>query len=206
MNSDDRTTLLLVRHGATAWTRDRRLQGRTDIDLSAAGRRDVAALGAALVTWAPRSLVVSPLRRTRTTAALLSDAFRRAGRDIPDPVIDAGWTEHGLGDWEGLTPSEIGADYGRWRAGELIPPAGESAAGIRARVTAAVRRAAALPGPVLVVTHGGTIRAALSICVGLPAGTVEPVAAPSLTVLDVPAVPTDRSGAIAGRLRHFNLR
>ena len=28
------TTLLLVRHAATAWTQERRLQGRTDIDLS----------------------------------------------------------------------------------------------------------------------------------------------------------------------------
>lgn len=210
MNGAERTagptTLLLVRHGATAWTRDRRLQGRTDIDLCDAGRADVAALGPAVAAWAPRSLVVSPLRRTRTTAALLADALRGAGAPVPEPVIDEDWTEHGLGRWEGLTPSEIGADYGRWRAGQLTPPGGEPPSDIRARVTEAVRRAAARPGPVLVVTHGGTIRAALATCVGLEADRVEPVAAPSLTVLDVPVPSSVRPTGFGGRLRHFNTR
>ncbi|MFD2795700.1 histidine phosphatase family protein [Promicromonospora vindobonensis] len=204
------TTLLLVRHGATSWTHDRRLQGRTDIDLSDTGRSDVAALGPAIAAWAPRSLVVSPLRRTRSTAALLSTALRDAGvgRAL-EPVIEDGWTEHGLGEWEGLTPHEIGDDYARWRAGAIIPPGGESRESIRARVVAAVTSTAAAPGPVLVVTHGGTIRAVLAACVGLTAERLEPVAAPSLTVLDVPtaAAPDNGpSGVDGARLRHFNIR
>lgn len=203
MNPDDRTTLLLVRHGATAWTRNRRLQGRTDIDLSAEGCAGVAALGPTIVSWAPRAVVVSPLRRTRTTAALLVDALREAGAQAPEAICDEDWTEHGLGRWEGLTPREIGTEYDRWRAGDLVPPEGEPPAAVRARVAAALRRAAALPGPVLVVTHGGTIRAALATCVGLSADSVEPVAAPSLTVLDVP---TGAPAELGGRLRHFNTR
>ncbi|WP_253871495.1 histidine phosphatase family protein [Promicromonospora umidemergens] len=204
------TTLLLVRHGATSWTHDRRLQGRTDIDLSDIGRSDVAALGPAVAAWAPRSLVVSPLRRTRSTAELLSTALRDSGEaELPVPVVEAGWTEHGLGEWEGLTPHEIGDDYARWRAGALVPPGGEPRDDIRARVAAAVRSAAALPGPVLVVTHGGTIRAVLAACVGLTAERIEPVAPPSLTVLDVAdphASEHGPSGVNGARLRHFNIR
>ena len=49
------TTLLLVRHAATPWTRERRLQGRTDIDLSDAGRADAAALRPLVERWPPAS-------------------------------------------------------------------------------------------------------------------------------------------------------
>ena len=203
------TTLLLVRHGATSWTHDRRLQGRADIDLSDTGRSDVAALGPVIAAWAPRSLMVSPLRRTRSTAALLSTALRGSGGgELLEPVIEGGWTEHGLGEWEGRTPPDIGDDYARWRAGEIVPPGGEPRDAIHARVTAAVASAAALPGPVLVVTHGGTIRAVLATCLGLTSERLEPVAPPSLTVLDVRTSAAGTGpGAVGGaRLRHFNIR
>lgn len=187
------TTLLLVRHGATPWTAEHRLQGRTDIDLSGSGRAEVAALAPTVATWAPRSVVVSPLARARSTAALLTATLPTA----PEPVVDDRWAEHGLGDWEGLTPDEIGADYRRWRAGELTPPGGETAVRTRRRVAAAVRDAARHDGPVLVVTHGGIVRAALAECLGLSAAHLVPAAAPSMTVLDVVED--------AVRLRHYNL-
>lgn len=183
------TTLLLVRHAATPWTAERRLQGRTDIDLSEAGREDAAALRPLIDEWAPTTVITSPLARTRSTAGLLSDL---------EPVVDARWMESSLGDWEGRLPAELGSDYADWRAGRLVPPGGEQAAEVRARVLAAVADAAAHPGPVLVVTHGGTIRAVLHACLGLTAEHIEPVAAPSLTIVDV--------GAESARLRAFNSR
>jgi broad specificity phosphatase PhoE len=79
-----------------------------------------------------------------------------------------------------------------------VPPGAEQTATVSARVTAAVRDAAAMPGPVLIVTHGGTIRSVLANFVGLTTDHLEPVAAPSLTVLEVEP---DRSA----RLRHYNL-
>ncbi|PWD50255.1 histidine phosphatase family protein [Serinibacter arcticus] len=181
------TTLLLVRHAATPWTQERRLQGRTDIDLSDAGRADAAALRPLVAAWAPATLISSPLARTRSTAALLSDL---------DPTLDPRWMESSLGDWEGRLPAELGADYTAWRAGRLVPPGGEDADAVRTRIVAAVTAAAARPGPVLVVTHGGTIRAVLAHYLGLTADLIEPVAAPSLTAVDV-----DGRGA---RLRAFN--
>lgn len=170
------TALLLVRHGATSWTAERRLQGRTDIDLTAKGRADAAALRDAVSVWAPSSVVASPLLRARSTASALSDL---------EPSIDERWAEATLGEWEGRVPAEIGPDYTEWRAGRLVPPGGESAAALRARIEGAVADAARRPGPVLVVTHGGTIRAVLARYIGLTADLIEPVAAPSLTAIDV---------------------
>jgi len=183
------TTLLLARHGATEWNRLQRMQGRSDIDLSECGRADAAALAPLIASWRPQTLIVSPLKRAASTAALLSDL---------SPIVDDAWIEHGLGQWEGSTPDVIGSDYARWRAGHVIPPGGEPVDEIRDRVTGAVRRAAAHPGPVLVVTHGGTIRAVLDRFVGLAAGRIDAVAAPSLTVIDV-------VDADAARLQRFNL-
>lgn len=183
------TTLLLVRHATTEWNLEQRMQGRTDIDLSDQGRSDAAELAESVARWAPRTLIVSPLARARTTAGLISD--------LP-AIVDDAWTEHSLGAWEGETPDGIGPDYARWRAGEIIPPGGEPVAEIRARVGGAVSRAVQHPGPVLVVTHGGTIRAVLASLVGLTPAQVGPVAAPSLTVLDV-------SDASSARLRQLNV-
>ncbi|MGV0743785.1 histidine phosphatase family protein [Mycolicibacterium sp. XJ870] len=171
------TTLLMVRHGATEWTESRRLQGRTDVDLSVQGRRDVCDLVPAVAAWQPRSVIASPLSRTRSTAELLAGAHRAE--------YDIRWAEAGLGEWEGSTPELIGDDYQRWRAGALVPPAGERPEDVTARVAAAVLDAAALPGPVLVITHGGVIRSVLARFVGLRAARMVPVSAPSITALDV---------------------
>jgi broad specificity phosphatase PhoE len=183
------TTLLLVRHGPTDWTGQKRMQGRTDIDLSETGRVDAAALAPVIAAWRPRTLIASPLSRARTTAALLSDL---------DPMLDDRWAEAGLGEWEGLRAEEIGADYALWRGGQLLPPGGEATDVVSTRVVAAVHTAVEQPGPVLIVTHGGTIRSVLANFVGLTTDKLQPVGAPSLTVLNV-----ETDGA--ARLLHYNL-
>ena len=183
------TTLLFVRHGPTEWTGVKRLQGQTDVDLSGEGRALTAAFAPVVDRWKPRTAIVSPLARTRSTLALLSGIT---------PIVDDRWVEAGLGDWEGRRPAEIGPDYDRWRAGALTPPGGEAISVVAERVGAAVRAAAERPGPVLIITHGGTIRAVLAQFVGLSADKLDPVAAPSLTALDV-----DTGGQ--ARLRSYNV-
>jgi broad specificity phosphatase PhoE len=183
------TTLLFVRHGPTDWTGEKRLQGQTDIDLSASGRLSTAALAPVIAEWQPRTVITSPLSRTLSTAGLLTGIT---------PIVDERWAEAGLGEWEGRRAEEIGADYVRWRAGAFVPPGGEEPAAVTERVSAAVAFAAGQPGPVLIVTHGGTIRAVLARYVGLTTDRLEPVGAPSLTVLDVK--PDGEA-----RLRHYNV-
>lgn len=170
------TTLVMVRHGATEWTASRRLQGRTDIDLSDQGRHDVRALAPVVASWRPSSVLASPLSRTRSTADLLG---------VGTAELDIRWAEAGLGEWEGCTPEVLGDDYRRWRNGELVPPNGELPEDVTARTSAAVLDAAGRAGPVLIVTHGGVIRSVLARFIGLSAARMVPVSAPSITAVDV---------------------
>lgn len=196
--------LLLVRHGETVWNGAGRLQGRLDISLSDPGREQARALIPALDPYAPELVVTSSLRRTQQTAAALGlTAFRT------DERLD----EAHLGDWEGEYSAQIRErspeDYRDWRGGRLRPPGGESFEEITARVvegvTGAVGEAAADGrGSVLVLTHGGPIRALLHHAVGLDPAFTVPSHPASLTVLDVDECrgPLERG---ACRLRLFNL-
>ncbi|WP_072314443.1 histidine phosphatase family protein [Agrococcus sp. Marseille-P2731] len=170
------TTLLLVRHGSTEWNASGRLQGATDIALSAQGEREVRSLRPLVEAWSPSAAVCSPLQRAAATAQLLTGEAVTA-----DPRL----VEVGLGAWEGRTAAEIGDDVRSWRRGELVPPRGEAADAASARILAALRDAAALGGTVLVVTHGGVVRAALGGLVGLATRHIAPVPPASLTVIDL---------------------
>lgn len=151
--------LAVIRHAATAWTEAGRLQGRTDIPLSAAGRAAAAAwrLPAELAGWPVRS---SPLARARETARLLAP-----GQPVAD---DAALIEMAWGEWEGRTLAELSATDPRFaveaaRGLDLTPPGGESPRVVQARLAAWL---AALDGPTLAVTHKGVIRALLGLATG----------------------------------------
>ncbi|MCH1882040.1 histidine phosphatase family protein [Agrococcus sp. ARC_14] len=195
------TTLLLVRHGSTAWNASGRLQGTTDIALSPAGEREALLLRPLIEPWAPAAVVASPLLRAATTARLL------VGHEV---ATDARLVEVGLGEWEGRTPAEIGDDERAWRRGELVPPGGEAAEAATRRIRAALDDAVGLGDPVLVVTHGGVVRAALASLVGLATRHIAPVPPASLTVVELAGgvprlrslgvVPqADSAGAVRGR-------
>jgi glucosyl-3-phosphoglycerate phosphatase len=185
--------LLLVRHGETVWNAGRRLQGNRDIPLSAAGRAQASALAPVVAAHRPAHVVTSPLARTRETAELLGYRGER---------VDARWEEADLGDWSGQhieALQERGEDYAAWRAGRLTPPGGEPFAALTARVAAGLADLCVAPGTgvVLVVTHGGPIRAAVRHLVGLEPARIVPVGPASLTVLDL--------GADGARLHGYNL-
>lgn len=174
--------LALVRHGATAWNQEGRLQGQEDIGLSPQGRSQVAALGPVVAALGAIQVVRSPLRRCAQTAAVLG----LHGQSDPR------WMEADLGEWTGRTRSDLLATgdgrYEAWRAGERVPPGAETLAQVRARVGAALEsvRAVLRPGTTtLVITHGGPIRAVCHLLLGLETGQLVPVAPASLTVLDL---------------------
>jgi broad specificity phosphatase PhoE len=166
------TVLLLVRHGRTPLTEQRRMSGigGADPGLSAAGRGDAA--GAAALLAAPDgpasvgpdvvrvdAVVCSPLRRTRETAGIIADRF-----GLPVTPID-GWAEIGFGAWDGLTYGEIAArwpdELAAWQGSATVaPPGGESLDDHAARIRAArAELVAAHPGrTVVVVAHVTPIR------------------------------------------------
>lgn len=154
------TMLALIRHGATAWNVEGRIQGRSDHALSFDGRLALTAMrlppqlnGAHWLT--------SPLRRARETATLLGgDAA------IEPRLIEAEW-----GAWEGLTRAAFDSVSLRMAARgqgglDMTPPGGESPRDVQARLTALFAHLARREGPFAGVTHKGVIRAALSLATG----------------------------------------
>ena len=154
-----RTTLLLVRHGETDWNAVGRWQGHADPPLNAVGRAQAAALADELAGGAFDALYASDLRRAVETAAILG---LRLGLET---LERADLREIDVGSWSGLTRAEVAArfpeGFARWQAGE-IGHDGETREQLATRVVGALLDvASAHPGgTVLVVTHGGAIRAA----------------------------------------------
>jgi broad specificity phosphatase PhoE/ribonuclease HI len=103
------TTLILVRHGATDHTSEKRFSGRggEDPSLNADGRAQARAVADWLAPLADEIDVVvsSPLARTRETADILGE---RLGRAVE---TEDGLAEAAFGTWEGLTFHEVQQSY-----------------------------------------------------------------------------------------------
>ena len=149
------TTTLLLRHGQTALSVERRFAGRGDIPLTDVGLEQAAAAAARLARRGNIDLVLtSPLLRARQTASAVADAV---GVPLAEDVDLA---ETDFGSWEGLCFGEVMArwpdEMAAWMAdADAAPPGGESFAAVAVRVDAALDRlVAAYQGQtVVVVSH-----------------------------------------------------
>ena len=151
--TDVATTLYIVRHGETDWNRERRIQGHTDIPLNAEGRRQAEGLALELAATELHAAYASDLSRAWETAATVAEPRGLSVRRT------AALREKHFGTWEGMTDDEVLARFphavnGSWGDGETTEQ-------LAARTVAAVHEIARNhPGEsVLVVSHGGTIRA-----------------------------------------------
>jgi probable phosphoglycerate mutase len=146
------TTVLLVRHGETDWNREHRWQGWTDVPLNELGRQQAAELAARLRTVPFDAVYSSDLSRALETAEVV------AAEHGLSAIADSGLREIDVGSWSGLTKAEIQERFaGAW------PDDAETSEAHAARVRAAASRILRehAQGTVLLVTHGGTIRALL---------------------------------------------
>ena len=154
------TTFLLVRHGETDWNRESRFQGHADPPLNARGRDQAHALADTVAGEAIAAVYASPLRRALETAEILAQRLR-----VPVEPVD-GLREVDVGEWQGLTREEIEQRfpdaYARWLAFGRGWEDGETYEEMGRRVVAALHELAARhrDETVLVVTHGGPLRAA----------------------------------------------
>ena len=147
-----------------------RLYGRTDVSANTSERPRFAGLARALpegAVW-----ITSALLRAHQTA----DAIADAGHAVPERAIEADFDEQDFGAWHGLTWAEVASERGSglahkyWVApAHVTPPEGESFADVIARASGAIARCTARhPGSdIVAVAHGGTIRAALALALGL---------------------------------------
>jgi broad specificity phosphatase PhoE len=144
------TTILLARHGETDWNREGRWQGWADPPLNDTGRAQAERLADELQELPFDAVYASDLRRASETAEIVA-----APHGVPVRT-DPGLREIDVGSWSGLTRIEIEE---RFPDGER--PDGETRAEHAARVLQAVERIARknLGHRILIVSHGGSLRA-----------------------------------------------
>ena len=133
------TTTILLRHGQTEYSADRRFAGRGDIALTDTGRQQAAAAADRLVPRGIDAIVTSPLQRARRTAEAAAAA---TGAPL---AVDDGLIEADFGKWEGLTFAEVAErwpdEMSAWLASaDVAPPGGESFADAARRVLSALDR------------------------------------------------------------------
>jgi probable phosphoglycerate mutase len=165
--------ILLVRHGETAWNREGRYQGRTDIPLSPDGERQVRALAARLRDVTIDIALSSPLSRAKSTAEAIC-----AGREL-QLELDPGLLEISHGEWEGKLASDVELShaemFGEWRTapGHDSPagPGAETLGDVEARAWPVLMQVCdrlGSGGTALITAHDAVNRVILCKVLGLP--------------------------------------
>lgn len=166
------TTFVMLRHGQTPHTVDKRFSGSggDDPELSEEGRRQARAAAELLTArGSVQAVVSSPLRRARQTAGIVAEALRLDVREVD------GLRECDFGQWDGHTFAEV---QERWPDGlaawlsstAVAPPSGESFDDVERRVRRTrdqlLTRYAGKT--VLVVTHVTPIKMMVQVALGAP--------------------------------------
>lgn len=164
----DITRWHLLRH-APAAVKEGFIYGRTDVPITAPDPERIAALAENLPDGA--LLITTGLKRTEQTAALLEEA----GLSVADRLVEPDFAEQDFGKWEEDTHPSLTAnnppEYRKFweNPARNQPPGGESFADVMTRCSLRLRRltAAHQGRDILLVGHGGSIRALLAIMLGI---------------------------------------
>ena len=168
-------TTLLVRHGQTVHSVERRFSGASDPPLTDLGEAQARATARRLAAFAPAepAVVSSPLRRASRTAELIAQSLGT------EPELDERLRETDFGAWEGLGFPEVMSGWSdlvaRWLTDDTVaPPGGESFLQTYHRVRAArddlLSRFSG--GMVVVVTHVTPIKLLARIALDAPPGVL----------------------------------
>ena len=170
------TTLLLLRHGATAHTVEKRFSGSDGENppLSEEGERQAHAAAARIVrAGAPDVIVSSPVRRARQTADVVAGELGMSVTEVPDV------REAAFGAWEGKTFAEVREGWpellASWLSDPTVAaPGGESFADVRRRVLVARDKLLARypHKTVLVVSHVTPIKVLVGDALGAPQSAI----------------------------------
>ncbi len=168
--------LVLLRHGQTEFNADSRMQGQLDTDLTDLGRAQAVAAAEVLAKRAPVAIVSSDLRRAYDTAVALGQRCDVAVE------VDTRLRETHLGDWQGLTHTQVDAAAPgarlAWREdARWAPHGGENRVDVAERSVPLVAKLVTAVGdwgqgdtdrPVVLVAHGGLIAALTAALLALP--------------------------------------
>ena len=155
-----RHEIWLFRHGETAWSLSGQHTGRTDLPLTAAGRRRAQAIGRRLA-GRPFSLVLSsPLARALETCRL---AGYGEVAELTDDLME--WD---YGAYEGRRTVDIQRERPKWSLWRDGVPGGETVKEVGARARAVIAIASAADGDVALFAHGHVLRVLSACWLGLP--------------------------------------
>jgi len=157
--TDAVTRLIAVRHGETAWNRESRIQGHTDIPLNDIGLWQADRVGAAVAQEGIQAIYSSDLQRAHLTAQSIA---RAAGVTVR---LEACLRERHFGELEGLTHDEIHTRWPeqarRWKQRDPAygPVGGETLTEFYERCVGTLTRLAQrhLGQTIVVVAHGGVL-------------------------------------------------
>lgn len=170
------TEILIIRHGQTAWNKQKRYQGHSDIPLNEKGELQAQALAEALKQEKLDAIISSDLQRARKTA---EEIARWHGLPVK---LDRDLRERCYGIFEGMQLEEIERDYpedlARWQAADpdqILPHGERESESLRQfyhRAQSALHRwAEQHPGQrVAVVAHFGIIESAYRAAHRIPLG------------------------------------
>jgi len=159
--SPRRHRCVLIRHGETLWSRERRHTGRTDLPLLPDGEVQAEGLAPRLRGWEFSLILCSPMTRARRTAEL-------AG--LTGAEVDPDLLEWDYGDYEGRTTVDIRTGRPGWNLFDDGVPGGETLEQVTERVDRVIERVLAQPGDVACVAHAHLLRVMAVRWVGLGPG------------------------------------
>ena len=134
------TTLLLIRHGETAWNRSKVFRGTHDVPLNDNGREQARLASQSLAKRQIDAAYSSPLQRATETARIVLQAHDLA------PAACEGLLDFNYGKWTGVTDEEVAKkwpdEHAQWISAPhtLRPAGGDTLAEVSARVVAAVEK------------------------------------------------------------------
>jgi alpha-ribazole phosphatase len=162
--------LLLARHCETGPDYFGRFVGSSDIGLGPMAPEQAARLAETIEAYGPEAVYCSPLKRARRTVELVEEHT-----ELPEVVVDSDLKEIDFGRWEGLSFGEIAIRdtelVNRWALWDpdFAFPEGEAVSDFLQRVQKVADRLASLDEKtILVVAHGGVVRAMLCHYLRLP--------------------------------------
>jgi probable phosphoglycerate mutase len=157
--------IVVVRHGETAWSREKRHTGRTDIPLTPEGREQALTLVAPLGGLHFAAVFVSPLQRARETCDIAGFADRA--------VVDPDLVEWDYGEYDGLTGKEIRERRPGWTLFRDGVVGGETIDEVAARAQRVIARVRPIDGDVLLFGHGHQLRILTALWLELPAAAAQ---------------------------------
>ena len=163
----DRTRLVFVRHGRTAFNVEGRLQGRLDMPLDEVGRRQAFTVAQVIAAMEPDAIIASPLQRARDTAQAIG-ACAGLGVQLDDRLI-----EIDVGRWSGQRAADLRRNDPEYAAGVVSPidyrrADGETASEVADRIVAVCQDVVAqyAGGTIILVAHGFALRTGICWLLG----------------------------------------